>query len=93
MIYVLILLRVFFKSYNFFPTFYYYYFYLWPVFSFVCVFDFYLWSILCRVVQKMAMVQKRKTFLGKLEEGLFCCMAFMSILVGDIVIFRILLLR
>ncbi len=41
----------------------------------------------------MAMVQKHKTFLGKLEEGLFCCMAFMSILVGDIVIFRILLLR
>lgn len=58
------------------------------------------------MVQKMAMVLKLKKFLGKLEEGLFCFygiyvniiflflnMKYMSMLVGYIVIFCILLLR
>jgi hypothetical protein len=71
---------------------------LFPLLSLFCnlfcvrahVLDFDLRSVLCRMGQKVAMVQKHKKFLGKLEDGMSCCMASIYVSLLKITLFILL---
>lgn len=41
--------------------------------------------------QEVAMVQKHKKFLGKLEDGMFCCMASIYVYLLELTLFILLL--